>query len=655
MNVFNFEDDEGINGVEDDTLEEFYNKANDIKDISPDAAMEQFEFLMGMLEQADAASSTWIMKLQTLKTLKLNSFKHLVKLKIEHNDYLAAATIYKQLLRCATSCVSLGKFVSDDAFIDSAFSLIEEILHHIFLVMPFLQDDTIETDMLLDLAQFVHTETVQIFNPFEQGAANCQNKTLWYKAITKYSLFLRRLKDEESLEGLVQELSTYFGNKSKDYLSHFVAENEMTPHVLFNIVEMQLSILRNDTTSFLHIYEEKKIELGCILSESMYDMGSIHQHAAELYMTSSTYDKACSSLIEACKCWKKTNDSHAHVHCVKILYIVKMLLGSASILGEDILGDVSPSESLPAIAKVFEAFRSNNIEVFEKYMNEVDKDCVVIKEGIVKIHRKLQKRILLKELPETSRVQFSDLSGELNDLALTSVTSLVWELIAEKKLRGQVINDEYLGSSVVEMQKKLLLKELPEMSRVKLSNLSSKLNGLGLPSVTSWVMSLICEKKLQGRLTFEEYIGSQFVPEYINSWGDQHRGLNNEISPSYVADSNHILFHSQSIGEKIEVVASINGSPTVYSLEYCQWPGHDVTSNCKASLLAHSIADIIYEARTKYPSFARHIDITSFDFDELGKLLINLVEKQREFSSRGIPSSIDIGHHYTKPACAASI
>ncbi|GFH49958.1 hypothetical protein CTEN210_06434 [Chaetoceros tenuissimus] len=371
----------------------------------------------------------------------------------------------------------------------------------------------------------------------------------------------------------------------------------MTPHVLFNIVEMQLSILRNDTTSFLHIYEEKKIELGCILSESMYDMGSIHQHAAELYMTSSTYDKACSSLIEACICWKKTNDSHAHVHCVKLLYIVKMLLGSASILGEDILGDVSPSESLPAIAKVFEAFRSNNIEVLEKYMNEVDEDCVVIKEGIVKIHRKLQKRILLKELPETSRV--------------------------------------------------------------KLSALSSKLNDLGLPSVTSLVMSLICEKKLQGRLTFEEYIGSQFVSVSNNSLSYCRdifcKYVSNQTSPSHVADGTHVNSLGQSIGEKIEVVASSKGSSSTFSLKFCQWPGRDVTNDCKASLLAHGVANIVQEARTKYPSFARHIDITSFDFDELGMLLYRFLKKKQEFEIDNVPSFIDIGYHYTLPAYAASI
>lgn len=69
-----------------------------------------------------------------------------------------------------------------------------------------------------------------------------------------------------------------------------------------------------------------------------------------------------------------------------------MLHGSHSILGEDVLGDISLSEAFPTIAKVFDAFRSGDIGGFERYIKEIDEDCVVMKEGILRIHREIWNR-----------------------------------------------------------------------------------------------------------------------------------------------------------------------------------------------------------------------------------------------------------------------
>ena len=210
-----------------------------------------------------------------------------------------------------------------------------------------------------------------------------------------------------------------------------------------------------------------------------------------------------------------------------------------------------------------------------------------------------------------------------------------------------------------QLQKRILLKELPETSRVQLSDLPSKLNGLGLTTITSLLLDLIAEKKLQGRLTFQEYIGSQLVP--VSNYSLSYRRYifwkyaSNQTSPSYVADSNHIISFGQSIGEKIEVVASRNGIPSVFSLTFCQWPGRDVTFDCKASLLAHGVANIIQEAHTKYLSFARHIDITSFEFDKLGEQLHRFLKQKKEFDDNNVSSFVDIGYHHTLPAYAASI
>ncbi|GFH49955.1 hypothetical protein CTEN210_06431 [Chaetoceros tenuissimus] len=261
--------------------------------------------------------------------------------------------------------------------------------------------------------------------------------------------------------------------------------------------------------------------------------------------------------------------------------------------------------------------------------------------------------------PKICKKEDSKLQEDIEARTVASDTKSTEDELSEKHVEskdyGKYNDFEYDRK----LQKRILLKELPETSRVQFSDLSCKLNGLALTSVTSLVMSLICEKKLQGRLTCQEYIGSQFVP--VSSLSLRQRRYtfwkyaSNQTSPSYVADSNHIISFGQSIEEKIEVVVQKNGIPSIYSLKFCQWPGRDVTLDCKASLLAHGVVNIILEAHAKYLLFARHIDITSFEFDELGEQLHRFLKQKKEFENDNVSSFIDVCFHYTNPACVASI
>lgn len=176
--------------------------------------------------------------------------------------------------------------------------------------------------------------------------------------------------------------------------------------------------------------------------------------------------------------------------------------------------------------------------------------------------------------PKICKKEDSKLQEDIEARTVASDTKSTEDELSEKHVEskdyGKYNDFEYDR----ELQERILLKELRETSRVQLSDLSSKLNGLTLASITSLVMDLICEKKLQGRLTCQEYIGSQFVP--VSSLSLRQRRYtfwkyaSNQTSPSYVADSNHVISFGQSIEEKIEVVVQRNGIPSVFSLKFCQ-------------------------------------------------------------------------------------
>ncbi|GFH49953.1 hypothetical protein CTEN210_06429 [Chaetoceros tenuissimus] len=571
-----------LNGCSFDEYEAevIYYKAKALKDNDQyQEAMDQFQLLLDM-DQLHSTEST--------SKMKFKSLKQLIKMKINQEEYQQAATLFRHLL----DYISINDTWKSDYTIKS----VEKLLDRVFSLAPSNRVDSDEKERLLAFTKIVHLVAINMFYPFGQSGGCCPNENLWLHAHVKYSHFLFRLEEEQRLKELVQNLSCL----REESTSVSITAYRIPSGVLVDFMELLLFRLQkyetllcidpsqdNRIKSFIQRYEEKKIAIGSMLSNSMYEMGSIHQYAGELYTASSTFQKACSSLIEACKCWKLLNDSSAHVHCVKLLHVVKMLDGSTPALGE-ILGDIGSSEELSAITKVFDAFQSDDIEVFEKYMHEVEKDCFVIKQSIIEIHTKLQEMILLKELPETSRVKLSGLSSKLNDLALTTITSLVLNLIAEKKLQGQVINDQYFG---------LFVK---------------------IPIPMSYVADSIHIVPLNGGIQTETVRN------------------NPELSTSYYNDDGF--------------------QANIQAHEVRQWP--NLNEDCtvdRASALTKGITNIILEARTKYPHFARHFDITSLGFAELGRQLMRFLHQQVKFKSRNVSSFIDIGYHYTQPTCAASI
>ncbi|GFH49961.1 hypothetical protein CTEN210_06437 [Chaetoceros tenuissimus] len=559
MNEYTYETNDLL-----DALEKVYYEAKALKNKNRyQEAIGQFKLLI----EIDQCYST-----VSISIVKFKSLKQLIKMKINQGEYHGAATLFRQLL----DDISTNNVWNPDYTISS----IEKMLDRIFSLAPSHQGDLNEKKQILTFARNIHEKAINMFHPFGQSERCCPNGKLWLHAHVKYSHFLFRLEEEQRLKELEDAIALSISRTSFGVLVYFMETLLLRLHKEETLLCTD-SYQQKKIVSFVQIYEEKKIELSRILSNFMHEMGSVHQHAGELYMTSSNYDKAHSSLIEACICWKQTSDYHAHVYCVKLLYTVKMLQGSAYIIGEDVLRDISPSEAY-AIATVFDAFRSNNIEVFEKYMEEIDDECVVMKEGILKIHRELQKRILLKELRETSRFQLSDLSSKLNGLGLTSVTSLVMGLIAEKKLRGQVRYSYYEGS-----------------------------------------LCPYCH-----------------VAESIH--------VAPVFSSIQTQPSRHITESSASNDDESQANIQVKN--------VTRWPNPDEDYIVDvASLLVEAIVNNIQRARTKYPHFARHIDVTSLDFDELGQQLIRFLHQHAEFKARNVSSFIDIGYHYTKPSCAGSI
>lgn len=389
MNEYKYEKNDLL-----DVLEKVYYEAKALKDKKQyQEAMDQFKLLIDMDQCYSIVS---------ISIIKFKSLKQLIEVKIKQGEFHEAATLFRQLL----------DYISKSDICGSTYTIssVEKMLDRIFSLAPSHQADSNEKERLLDFTKNVHEEAINKFDPFVQRKGCCLNENLWLHAYVKYIYFLFRLKEEQRLKELVQKL----GYLREEATSVSIIAYRIPSGVLVDFIEILLASLQkvtflctpfrfqkddplfcigpyqqNKIKSFIQRYEEKKIALGCILSNCMHEMGLIHEHAGKLYMASSTYDKAYSSLIEACKCWKHTSNSHAHEHCVKLLYIAKMLHGSTSTLEEDVLGDISPSEALLTMTKVFDAFRSGDIGGFEKYMKKIDKDCVLIKEGIVRVHKEL--------------------------------------------------------------------------------------------------------------------------------------------------------------------------------------------------------------------------------------------------------------------------
>ncbi|GFH49952.1 hypothetical protein CTEN210_06428 [Chaetoceros tenuissimus] len=552
---------------DDDPFEKRYYDAKALKGLHPNRAMENFQSLI----DTELCNSSIVL-------LKFKSMKQMTKLKLRERDYSSVFDLYKRLLEYI--CTNTSSNSLDDNYASNS---IEKMLNRIFAV----QDSGKES--YISFAHQIYNETFGAFNTIRNRKPCKPNERLWIKVTIQYSYILYTSKEEDKLATLVRELSQFLKNNLR--LSLSITNYNLHPKTLIDVLEIQLCLLQKDESSLKRIYELNEITLGCLLSDYQCELGLIHQNAGEIYMKSSTapdYDKAYSSFSEACKCYRSACDLSARVRCLKMLYIIKMLQGSSSGPQEISLEDIRPSDFLPTLVKIFDAFQREDIQQVEKLIAGIDEKSVE-KEFLAKVRLCLQKKILLKELPETSKVHFWTLYKKLNHLPYSKIIDLINIMKVEKKLKGQVIGNQYVGSQFQPSQ-------IPAQS------------------------------------TSQGIIGSSFVAE------------NNQICKKLILKSTN--------GETITTESAVAKSPS----DFFDWPNPD--EDCIvdiASTLTKGITNIILEARAKYPSFAQHIDITSFDFDELGQQLIRFLNQQVEFKARNVSSFIDSGIHYTKQLYAASI
>lgn len=630
------EDDEYIYD-EDDPFEKRYYDAKALKSLHPTRAMENFQSLIEM--QFRISSSSIVL-------LKFKSIKQMTKLKLRERDYSSAFELYKRLIEYVSTNTSSNLLDNDYAS-----NSIEKMLKRIFAG----HDSGKES--FIPFAGQIYDETFRAFNIIRQRKPCKPNERLWINVTIHYSHLLYGCKEEAQLAALVRELSQFLKNNLR--LSISITSYNLHPKTLIDVLEIQLYLLQKDEASLKKIYEPNKITLGCLLSDFQCELGSIHQNAGEIYMSSSTgpdYDKAYTSFLEAYKCFRRASDLFARVRCLKMLYIIKMLQGSLSGPQEIILEDIRPSDSFPTLVKIFNAFQRRDIEEVEKQIACIDEKSVE-KKYLAKVRLCLQKKILLKELPETSKVQFSLLSKKLNCLPYSMIIKLINTMKAEKKLAGQVKDNEYIGSQFQPTQFPAQSNSYlhtgastffsnasntaayyPYRMAVNLSNPAPPTQNPALPHPFSSAPPTLFANPTNPALMFAFLSG-----------GHETNG-----PPSFVAENN--LIYRNLLAKKSNSATTSESADVPSPCDFLKWsnPDGDFTIDIASSIVT-GIVNIIQEAHEKYPRFAQHVDITSLDFDELGQQLVRFLHQQAEFKTHNVSSFIDVGFHYTKSSCAASI
>ncbi|GFH49950.1 hypothetical protein CTEN210_06426 [Chaetoceros tenuissimus] len=308
---------------------------------------------------------------------------------------------------------------------------------------------------------------------------------------------------------------------------------------------------------------------------------------------SKCYNKAYESFLSALRVFSAMG-SNAELRSLKWLFIVRMLSPFNNDAARGVRLSKNDYPEVLTLKNLFSLFQKNDIVGFEDNLFNDEKDKA-LKKYFGRVHTALRKNVLLNELPLRGTISFSALSEKLNRLDEGKVEKLVLALISEKKIDGTISH----GNT-------------------------------------------------------REYIGPyRPKPDPMQNASDSI----DDFPFFYVAESNHVLPISVSAAESFtpnKDVDSSNALQTFSQLETsndgkaCQ----DMLSAVATSMVA-GCAKIIHEAREKYPSFAKHVDITSSD--ELIQSMISFLNQQHNFKALNISSFVDTGYHYTKPEFAASI
>lgn len=215
---------------------------------------------------------------------------------------------------------------------------------------------------------------------------------------------------------------------------------------------------------------------------------------------------------------------------------------------------------------------------------------------------------------------------------------MIQTMIFESRVRGKVdfITNEYVGSRCLQ-QKPSIISTSPNPARPNLPlTFGRKITSKPLPAYSSAFFSsnpvapTFVQKPVSKPLTINFFSSNPAQYCCYIAHGDHEIGLHDDIDCDFKSDYFDFF----------------QGVPPLDPFDRRSLDQQIVS-------FRQSTIKLIIEARQRYPSFARHIDITSVN--ELYPLLETFLSKQQEFKTRKVCSSIDIGYHCTKPECVSSI